>query len=112
MNKITRLLATAALLLGVVGGVNSVKAAKAGTKTPLLLLKNGEINTTDFDITPIAPSTLTKDNLYAATFTSKNQTQNLFQYKNLDVSHYDKAVIKYSILDSSSTEYFFHDRDS
>lgn len=72
-----------------------------GTKTPLLLLKNGVINTTDFDITPIETSTLTTDNLYAATFTSKAGTSNVFQYKNLDVRAYDKAVIKYSILDAN-----------
>ena len=81
-------------------GVNTVMA-QGGTKTPLLLLKNGAINSTDFDITPIAPSTLTTDNLYAATFTSKNGTSNLFQYRNLDVSAYNKAVIKYSILDAN-----------
>ena len=74
---------------------------EAGIKTPLLLLKNGEINFTDFDITPVAPSTLTTDNLYAATFTSKAGTRNVFKYENLDVSDYDKAVIKYSILDAN-----------
>ena len=69
-----------------------------GTKTPLLLLKNGTINTTDFDVTPIAPSTLTTDNLYAATFTSTNgNPSNTFKYENLDVSDYDKAVVKYTI---------------
>lgn len=99
MRKIYKLLLTLALLVAGVGA-NTVKA-QGGTKTPLLLLKNGEINTTDFDITPIAPSTLTTDNLYAATFTSKKQIQNLFQYKNLDVSAYDKAVIKYSITDAN-----------
>lgn len=74
MRKITKLMLTLALLVAGVG-VNTLKA-QDGIKTPLLLLKNGKINTTDFDITPIAPSTLTTDNLYAATFTSKNQTQN------------------------------------
>ena len=71
-------------------------SSKAEVKTPLLLLKNGAINTTDFDVTPIASSTLTTDNLYAATFTSTNGTPcNTFQYKNLDVSKYDKVVIKF-----------------
>ena len=37
MNKITRLLATAALLFGVLGGVSSVKAYTVVTKTPVLL---------------------------------------------------------------------------
>ena len=82
------------------GGANSVKAEE-GIKTPLLLLKNRAINTTDFDITPIGTSTLTTDNLYAATFTSKASTKNVFQYQNLDVRAYDKAVIKYSILDAN-----------
>ena len=78
------------------GGVNAVKAERA-TKTPLLLLKNGVINTNDFAIAPIAPSTLTADNLYAATFTSKGGYCNTFKYENLDVSGYDKAVVKYTI---------------
>lgn len=82
------------------GGVTSVKA-QGGTKTPLLLLKNGAINETDFDITPIGSSTKTTDNLYAATFTSKAQTKNVFQFLDLDVKNYDKAVIKYSILDAN-----------
>ena len=73
----------------------------AEVRTQLLLLKNGAINTTDFDVTPILPSTLTTENLYAATFTSKAMTSNVFKYENLDVSHYDKAVIKYSILDAN-----------
>ena len=68
-----------------------------GTKTPLLLLKNGEINSSEFDITPIGPSTLTTDNLYAATFTSKGGYCNTFKYEGLDVSEYDKAVINYTI---------------
>ena len=69
-----------------------------GTKTPLLLLKNGAINSEDFDITPVAPSTLTTDNLYAATFTSTNGSpSNTFQYKDLDVSDYDKAIVIYTI---------------
>lgn len=90
MKKFTKLFLSFALLLMGVGGVN----AEDGTKTPLLLLKNGVINTTDFDVTPIAPSTLTTDNLYAATFTSTNgNPSNTFQYQNLDVSDYDKAVI-------------------
>ena len=72
-----------------------------GAKTPVLLLKNGAINTTDFNITPIAPSTLTTDNLYAATFTSKATTSNVFQYQDLDVKAYEKAVIKYSITDAN-----------
>ena len=72
--------------------------------TPLLLLKNGSINTTDFDITPTGTSTLTTDNLYSATFTSKANTKNVFQYQNLDVSSYDKAVIKYSITGSADTD--------
>ena len=96
MRKITKLVLTLAILFGVVGGVNSVKA-DTGTKTPLLLLKNGAINTTEFDITPIAPSTLTTDNLYAATFTSKGGYCNTFKYEGLDVSDYDKAVVKYTI---------------
>lgn len=87
------------MLLGL-GGVSSVKA-QGGTKTPLLLLKNGAINTADFDITPIGTSTLTTDNLYAATFTSTGGYCNTFQYKEkpyqLDVSDYDKAVVKYTI---------------
>lgn len=87
------------MLLGL-GGVSSVKA-QGGTKTPLLLLKNGAINTKDFDITPIGTSTLTTDNLYAATFTSKAKTCNVFKIENLDVKNYDKAVIKYSILDAN-----------
>lgn len=87
------------MLLGL-GGVTSVKA-QGGTKTPLRLLKNGVINETDFDITPIGTSTLTTDNLYAATFKSKANTCNVFQFKNLDVKNYDKAVIKYSILDEN-----------
>ena len=78
------------------GGVNAVKAERA-TKTPLLLLRNGVINTNDFDIAPFAPSTLTADNLYAATFTSKGGYCNTFKYENLDVSGYDKAVVKYTI---------------
>lgn len=82
------------------GGVTSVKA-QGGTKTPLLLLKNGAINTTDFDITPIGTSTLTTGNLYAATFTSKATAKNVFKFENLDVKNYDKAVIKYSILDAN-----------
>ena len=89
MKKFTKLFLTLALLLVGVGGAN----AEDGTNTPLLLLKNGAINTTDFDITPIAPSTLTADNLYAATFTSKGGYCNTFKYENLDVSEYEKAVI-------------------
>ena len=99
MKRFTKLFMTLAMLFGAVG-MNTVMA-QGGTKTPLLLLKNGEINSTDFDITPIAPSTLTTDNLYAATFTSKANTKNVFQYLNLDVRAYDKAVIKYSILDAN-----------
>lgn len=96
MRKITKLMLTLALLVAGVG-VNTVKA-QGGTKTPLLLLKGGAINTTDFDVTPINPSTLTTDNLYAATFTSTNgNPSNTFQYKNLDVKDYDKAVVKYTI---------------
>jgi hypothetical protein len=92
MRKITKLMLTLVLLAVGVGGAN----AEEGTKTPLLLLKNGAINTTDFDVTPIAPSTLTTDNLYAATFTSTNgNPSNTFKYENLDVSDYDKAVIKF-----------------
>ena len=94
-----KLLLLGIMLLGL-GGVSSVKA-QGGTKTPLLLLKNGAINTTDFDITPIGTSTLTTDNLYAATFTSKANTSNVFKFENLDVKNYDKAVIKYSILDAN-----------
>jgi len=92
MRKITKLLLTAMLLVAGVGTVN------AEVRTQLLLLKNGEINSTDFDITPVAPSTLTTENLYAATFTSTNNNpSNTFQYKKLDVSKYDKAVVKYTI---------------
>ena len=91
-----KLLLLGIMLLGL-GGVSSVKA-QGGTKTPLLLLKNGAINTTDFDITPIGTSTLTTDNLYAATFKSKNgNPSNTFQYKNLNVKDYDKAIVKYTI---------------
>ena len=68
-----------------------------GIKTPLLLLKNGTINSADFDITPVAPSTLTTDNLYAATFTSKGGYCNTFKYEGLDVSAYDKAIVIYTI---------------
>ncbi len=100
MRKISKLLLTLALLVAGVG-VNTLKA-QDGIKTPLLLLKNSEINTTDFNITPIAPSTLTTDNLYAATFTSTNgNPSNTFQYKNLDVKYYDKAVVKYTIEDGN-----------
>ncbi len=95
-----KLLLLGIMLLGL-GGVTSVKA-QGGTKTPLLLLKNGAINTTNFDITPIGTSTLTEDNLYAATFTTTEKGfHNTFQYKNLDVSDYDKAVVKYTIDDNS-----------
>ena len=88
------------MLLGL-GGVNSVKA-QGVTKTPLLLLKNGAINETDFDITPIGTSTLTTDKLYAATFKSKNgNPSNTFQYKNLNVKDYDKAIVKYTIEDGN-----------
>ena len=86
-------------LLVVGGGVNSVKA---DSKTPLLLLKNGAINTTDFEITPTGTSTLTTDNLYSATFTTAGDQKNAFQYKSWNVSAYDKVVIKYSITDDSS----------
>ena len=85
-------------LLTLLGGANSVKAEN-GTKTSFLLLKNGEINTTDFDVTPISPSKLTTENLYAATFTSKGGYCNIFKYGDLDVSGYDKIVIKYTIED-------------
>ena len=68
-----------------------------GTKTPRLLLRNGAINSSEFGITPIAPSTLTTDNLYAATFTSKGGYCNTFKYEGLDVSDYDKAVVNYTI---------------
>ena len=71
-------------------------AAEKGIKTPLLLLKDGEINTADFTVTPVTPSTLTTENLYGATFTTlKGSPCNTFQYKKLDVSKYDKAVIKF-----------------
>ena len=87
---------TLAILFGAVG-MNTVMA-QGGTKTPLLLLKNGEINSTDFDITPVEPSSLTTDKLYAATFKSKNDNpSNTFQYKGLNVKDYDKIVIKYTI---------------
>lgn len=93
---ITRLFASNPITISNVVIKESNVPGKAEVKTPLLLLKNGEINTTDFDVTPIASSTLTTDNLYAATFTSTNGTPcNTFQYKNLDVSKYDKAVIKF-----------------
>ena len=79
----------------------AIKQAKSeiGTKTPVLLLKNGAINTSNFDITPKVPSTLTTDNLYAATFTTKGAAgyYNAFKYEDLDVRDYEKAVIKYSI---------------
>ena len=79
----------------------AIKQAKSeiGTKTPVLLLKNGAINTSNFDITPKVPSTLTTDNLYAATFTTKGAAgyYNTFKYEDLDVRDYEKAVIKYSI---------------
>ena len=71
------------------------------TKTPKLLLKNGAINTADFDITPTGTSTLTTDNLYSATFTSKGGYCNTFKFENLDVSAYDKAVIKYTIAEGN-----------
>ena len=95
MRKFTKMMLTLALLVSAVVGVN----AQSGTKTPVLLLKNGVINTTNFDITPISPSTLTTDNLYAATFTTKGDAgyYNTFKYENLDVSDYDKAVVKYTI---------------
>ena len=96
MKKILFLIA----LFTLMGGVNSVKADD-GTKTPLLLLKNGVINSTEFDITPVSPSTLTTDNLYAAIFTSKGGYCNTFKYTNLDVSDYDKAVVKYSIAEGN-----------
>ena len=61
-------------------------------------MKNGAINSTDFNITPTGTSTLTTDNLYSATFESKNgNPSNTFKYENLDVSDYDKAVVKYTI---------------
>ena len=88
MKIFTKLLFTLALTLVGLGGV---KAAEI--KTPILLLKNGEINTTDFTVTPIAPSTLSTDNLYAATFTPINNLQNTFQYKNFDTGDNDKIVI-------------------
>ncbi len=94
-----KLLLLGIMLLGM-GGVTSVKA-QGGTKTPLLLLKNGAINSSEFEIKPIPPSTLTTENLYAATFTSTGGYCNTFQYKEkpyqLDVSDYDKAVVKYTI---------------
>ena len=90
MKIFTKLLFTLALTLVGLGGV---KAAEI--KTPILLLKNGEINTTDFTVTPIAPSTLSTDNLYAATFTPINNLQNTFQYKNFDTGDNDKIVIKF-----------------
>ena len=93
------LLSCIALLTIFGGGANSAKADEV--KHPMLLLKNGAINTTDFDITPISPSTLSTDNLYAATFTSIHKTSNLFQYQNLDVSAYDKIVIRYTITDAN-----------
>ena len=97
MKRLTKLMLTLALLaMGVTGA-----KAEDGTKTPLLLLKNGAINTTDFDITPIAPSTLEAGNLYAATFTSKGGYCNTFKYENLDVSDYDKAVVKYTIAEGN-----------
>lgn len=90
-----KLLLLGIMLLGL-GGVSSVKA-QGGTKTPLLLLKNGAINSSEFEIKPIAPSTLTTENLYAATFTSTGGYCNTFKYEGLDVSDYDKAVVKYTI---------------
>ena len=93
---ITRLFASNPITISNVVIKESNVPGKAEVKTPLLLLKNGEINTTDFDVTPIASSTLTTDNLYAATFTTlKGSPCNTFQYKNLNVSKYDKAVIKF-----------------
>lgn len=82
--------------------LKQVDYSSSETKTPVLLLKGGEINTTDFTVTPIAPSTSDKDNLYAATFTTTSDQKNAFQYKNWDVSAYDKVVIKYSITDNSN----------
>ncbi len=90
-----KLLLLGIMLLGL-GGVTSVKA-QGGTKTPLLLLRIGAINSSEFEIKPIAPSTLTTENLYAATFTSKGGYCNTFKYEDLDVSDYDKAVVKYTI---------------
>lgn len=91
MKRLSTILCTLALLL-----VGASYASASEIKTPILLLKNGAINTTDFAVTPIAPSTLTTDNLYAATFTSTNgNPSNTFQYKDLDVSQYDKIVIKF-----------------
>lgn len=71
--------------------------AQDGTKTPILLVdKNGELATSDFDIVPIAPSTLDKTNLYSATFTPKADFKNAFQYLNMEVGDYDKIVIKFA----------------
>ena len=90
MKRLSTILCALVLLFGVVGVANASEI-----KTPILLLKGGTINTTDFTVTPLAPSTLTTDNLYAATFTSTNgNPSNTFQYKDLDVSQYDKIVIK------------------
>ena len=91
MKKFTKLLLALTLCVLGVGSAN----AEDGTKTPILLLKNGEINTADFDITPIAPSTLTTENLYAATFTSKGDLKNAFQYQNMEVGENDKIVVKF-----------------
>ena len=87
-----KLLLLGLMLLGMAGAVSAQKVA---TK-PLPLLKEGAINTADYNIEPVGTSTLTTDNLYAAKFTSTNgQPSNVFQYKNLDVSKYEKIVIKF-----------------
>ena len=94
MRSITKWLLTFTLLC-MMGVVNAF--AQDGTKTPILLVdKNGELATSDFDIVPIAPSTLDKTNLYSATFTPKADFKNAFQYLNMEVGDYDKIVIKFA----------------
>ena len=94
MRSITKWLLTFTLLC-MMGVVNAF--AQDGTKTPILLVdKNGELATSDFDIVPIAPSTLDKTNLYSATFTPKDDFKNAFQYLNMEVGDYDKIVIKFA----------------
>ena len=94
MRSITKWLLTFTLLY-MMGVVNAF--AQDGTKTPILLVdKNGELATSDFDIVPIAPSTLDKTNLYSATFTPKDDFKNAFQYLNMEVGDYDKIVIKFA----------------